>query len=448
MKRFLSAILALTMVLSLTACGDKNESSSEVSESVPVESGDAVQESNTLSNPVKFNAEGDIDMEAALAYQTDYDAFVAAMEAKEVDLSKPVSENALKNENTMEVFNYLKSIYGKQIMTCQQQMDLSNIYEDKIFYGATKDLPAMKGFDFIFCTGSYVDEGMVDSAIDWSKNSGGLVTFTWHWNVPRDIDNPDMGWAFYQEEIINWNPKNAVTPGTKEYEVVIHDIDLIASKLQKMESEGVTVLFRPLHEASGAWFWWGLQPEDKMAIKEGTYEDTFQKLWYLIYDRIENYHKLTNVIWVWNGQSKYCTVNPNTYDIAGVDYYANSEDHSPCINKYNELASYTYEGKMLALSECGYMPDPQQCVDENIMWLYYMIWNGEFIYECSGSGGAITDFDGTPSPNTERLTNEMIQEYYANEATISWTDLPAFRHGVHEIPQKITVWEYFKTPTD
>ena len=52
-------------------------------------------------------------------------------------------------------------------------------------------LTAMKGFDFIFSTGSYTSDDMTDMAIEWSKNSGGLCAFTWHWNVPKDIDNPD-----------------------------------------------------------------------------------------------------------------------------------------------------------------------------------------------------------------------------------------------------------------
>jgi mannan endo-1,4-beta-mannosidase len=211
-----------------------------------------------------------------------------------------------------------------------------------------------------------------------------------------------------------------------------------------MESEGITVLFRPFHEASGSWFWWGIQPDDKDALKDGSYE-TFQRLWYMMYDRLENYHKLSNIIWVWNGQSKYCAVDPNTYDIAGIDFYASTEDHSSVSGSYKTLASYTYEGKMLALSECGYMPDPQQCADDGVMWLYYMIWNGDFVYESGDSGTAVTDFDGTPSPNTERMTNEMLQEYFANEYFISWNDLPEFRFGTHEIPEKIRVWEYFKS---
>ena len=308
MKKFLSIMLAAAMALSLTACNNSSASSESSGSSAaesPADSGAAASTAESqapaesgdgqlLSNPIALNSEGDIDMDTALAYETDYEAMKAYFESREVDPTKPVSENAQTNEKTMEVWNYLRSVYGKQVITCQQMMG-NECYEDLVFYTATNDLTAMKGYDFIFCTGSYHSDDMIDEAIEWSKESGGLCAFTWHWNVPKDIDNPEGGYAFYTSEITNFSQVNAVTPGTKEYKTIIHDIDLIATKIQRMESEGVTILFRPLHEASGAWFWWGLQGRDSAT------NEVFQKLWYMIYDRLENYHKLTNIIWVWNG---------------------------------------------------------------------------------------------------------------------------------------------------
>lgn len=444
MKRILCAILAAAMIFSVTACSQKTqpengETPADTSASAEDTPASPDGETPALSNPVKMTEDGDIDMTAALAYETDFDALKAELASREVDLDNPVSLNARNNPATMEVWSYLKSFYGEKMMAAQQQMNINKHYEDKVYYNATEDLPAMKGFDFIFCTGSYFNRDMIDGAIDWAKNSGGLVTFTWHWNVPRDIDDSSKGWAFYQEDIINFDPLKATTPGTKEYEVAVHDIDFIASLLQEMESQGITVLFRPFHEASGAWFWWGLQPEDKKLIKEGTYPETYQRLYYMMFDRLENYHKLTNLIWVWNGQSKYCTVDPNAYDIAGIDFYATEEDHSPASAKYDELASYTYEGKMLALSECGYIPDPQQCKDEGKVWLYYMPWNDEFVYLNS-----TIDMNETAYPNPERMTNELLQEYFSNENLVSWNDLPEFSFGTHKLPEKLTIWLYEK----
>ncbi len=468
MKKFLSIMLAATMALSLTACNNSSASSESSGSSAaesPADSGAAASTAESqataesgdgqlLSNPIALNSEGDIDMDTALAYETDYEAMKAYFESREVDPTKPVSENAQTNEKTMEVWNYLRSVYGKQVITCQQMMG-NECYEDLVFYNATNDLTAMKGYDFIFCTGSYHSDDMIDEAIEWSKESGGLCAFTWHWNVPKDIDNPEGGYAFYTSEITNFSQVNAVTPGTKEYETVIHDIDLIATKIQRMESEGVTILFRPLHEASGAWFWWGLQGRDSAT------NEVFQKLWYMIYDRLENYHKLTNIIWVWNGQNPHTAIHPNAFDIEGIDRYYDQEDisaealstyYEKCYgelagyDKYcAELAGMESTGKMMALTECGYIPDPEGIKAANTMWLYYMVWNGDFIYETDAAGKAMVDLNGTPHPNPKKgITNEMLAEYFSNDLYITHNKLPEFSFGVREIPQQIKNWEYFR----
>lgn len=468
MKKFLSIMLAAAMALSLTACNNSSTSSESSGSSAaesPADSGAAASTAESqapaesgdgqlLSNPIALNSEGDIDMDTALAYETDYEAMKAYFESREVDPTKPVSENAQTNEKTMEVWNYLRSVYGKQVITCQQMMG-NECYEDLVFYNATNDLTAMKGYDFIFCTGSYHSDDMIDEAIEWSKESGGLCAFTWHWNVPKDIDNPEGGYAFYTSEITNFSQVNAVTPGTKEYETVIHDIDLIATKIQRMESEGVTILFRPLHEASGAWFWWGLQGRDSAT------NEVFQKLWYMIYDRLENYHKLTNIIWVWNGQNPHTAIHPNAFDIEGIDRYYDQEDisaealstyYEKCYgelagyDKYcAELAGMDSTGKMMALTECGYIPDPEGIKAANTMWLYYMVWNGDFIYETDAAGKAMVDLNGTPHPNPKKgITNEMLAEYFSNDLYITHNKLPEFSFGVREIPQQIKNWEYFR----
>lgn len=468
MKKFLSIMLAAAMALSLTACNNSSASSESSGSSAaesPADSGAAASTAESqapaesgdgqlLSNPIALNSEGDIDMDTALAYETDYEAMKAYFESREVDPTKPVSENAQTNEKTMEVWNYLRSVYGKQVITCQQMMG-NECYEDLVFYNATNDLTAMKGYDFIFCTGSYHSDDMIDEAIEWSKESGGLCAFTWHWNVPKDINNPDGGYAFYTSEITNFSQVNAVTPGTKEYETVIHDIDLIATKIQRMESEGVTILFRPLHEASGAWFWWGLQGRDSAT------NEVFQKLWYMIYDRLENYHKLTNIIWVWNGQNPHTAIHPNAFDIEGIDRYYDQEDisaealstyYEKCYgelagyDKYcAELAGMESTGKMMALTECGYIPDPEGIKAANTMWLYYMVWNGDFIYETDAAGKAMVDLNGTPHPNPKKgITNEMLAEYFSNDLYITHNKLPEFSFGVREIPQQIKNWEYFR----
>lgn len=60
-------------------------------------------------------------------------------------------------------------------------------------------------------------------------------------------------------------------------------------QLKRLQSKRIPILFRFLHEADGGWFWWGAQGPEAAV-----------KLYRLGYDRLTNYHKINNIIWVWN----------------------------------------------------------------------------------------------------------------------------------------------------
>ena len=380
---------------------------------------------SALSKPVAVKENGDVDMSVALAYETDVDALLAKLAEKPVDPTKPVSENT--NEKTLAVFNYLRENYGTNTFIAQQ-MYSEQQYEDTVYYSITGDLPAIKGFDMLHVTGNN-DASQVDEAIEWHTYSGGLVTFTWHWFVPRDINNPNSGTAFYTDEITNFSLVNAVTPGTAEYEQVIHDIDEVAIQLQRLEAAGVPVLWRPLHEAAGGWFWWG------KASRDAEITESYKKLWYIVFDRLENYHKLTNLIWVWNGQNSLLSVDPNTYDISGIDIYPASQTHAAQITDFNNLSKYTYEGKMIAMTECGYFPDIEDMKERGAMWLYSMPWYGDFVFAGKGNSPDL-NLDSMPSINTERMSEEFLKGLFASDNVITWSKLPDWEGTERNLPEK------------
>lgn len=419
LKKITALFLAAAM---LAACNTGDKTDTETQQPSDVQNTDTAPR----SNPVAVDENGNVDMEVALAYETDFDALLKSLDEKVISADDTVSDNT--NEKTKKVFDWLKENYGTSLITAQQMLNQKQT-EDVLYYMETGDLPAMKGFDFIDVTVSEPENrsAWTDMAIEWHNKSNGLVTFCWHWRVPCDInqDENSSAYAFYSDEISNFSLKNAVTPGTKEYETVIEDIDTVAIELQKLEAADVPVLWRPLHEASGAWFWWGVKDRE---TAQGEY---YQKLWYMIYDRLENYHKLTNLIWVWNGQSKHATVHPATYDIAGTDVYPSSVDHSVQEGKFNQLSGISEEGKMLALTEVGYIPDPDElAASETVDWLYYMPWYGEFVYK-------ETNIYGIPKINEERLTSDFLKNLFAHENVTTWSELPDWGGTTREIPDSV-----------
>ena len=64
-------------------------------------------------------------------------------------------------------------------------------------------------------------------------------------------------------------------------------MDIIANELLKFYNAGIPVLWRPLHEASGGWFWWGAKGKD-----------AYQELWKIMFNRFTYKYGLHNLIWV------------------------------------------------------------------------------------------------------------------------------------------------------
>ncbi|KAI9146822.1 Mannan endo-1,4-beta-mannosidase man26A [Paramyrothecium foliicola] len=69
----------------------------------------------------------------------------------------------------------------------------------------------------------------------------------------------------------------------------------------------------------------------------------------------------------------------NKCDIVTVDVYANAGDHSVSKSHLDALYGVTVDQRILALGEVGVIPDPERQAFDNVLWAYWMIWNGNFI---------------------------------------------------------------------
>ena len=114
MRKILSSILAVAMIISMCACNGDTTSGGSGNTSVGSENSTPSEPNKKpLSNPVAVDENGEVDMKVALSYETDFDALLKDLESREPDGSKPVSKNT--NPETLALFNYLKENYGKNV---------------------------------------------------------------------------------------------------------------------------------------------------------------------------------------------------------------------------------------------------------------------------------------------------------------------------------------------
>ena len=352
-----------------------------------------------------------------MCYTTDITALLKKLDNASVQADRLVTDSP--TPNTKRLFEFLRSVKGRKYISGQQYLFQQEL-EDVVYYHVTGKLPAIRGYDLMGISGLGGGYDQIQRAKDWAVKCGGILTLCWHWYAPDDMNEPDKNGAFYYKTTdydrkTSFDMIRAVEDGTPENEFIIREIDLVAKVLKELEQEDIPVLWRPLHEANGNWFWWGNRGEESI--------EAYKKLWYIMFDRLMNLHGLKNLIWVWNGQAKCMAVHPNTYDIVGEDIYPETPNHLSQIDKYNEVTSYTY-GKLATLSECGSIPDPDEMQKDGADWLWWLPWWGSFVYEPGERGRPVLDERGYPRINPKYMDEEFLRRVMGDERVITLEDIP------------------------
>lgn len=303
-----------------------------------------------------------------------YDIDYLKLQKTKASPRKEVSDKLVNPNATSEakaLMKYLAKSYGKEMISGQQGLD--NV--DWLFK-VTGKKPAIVGFDLIEYTPSRVEHGSqsyeIESAMNWYKQ-GGIVSFLWHWNAPKGlIDEPGKEWwrGFYTDSVTFDLEYALAHLESEDYKLLLRDMDVIAEHLTRLQDKGIPVLFRPLHEAEGGWFWWGAKGPEPA-----------KQLYRTLYDRLVNMHKLNNLIWIWNSESPDWYPGDDVVDIISVDSYPEAGDHSPISNRYDNLAALVENKKIVALTENGSIPDPDLMAQYGANWGWFSTWTGEYLMD-------------------------------------------------------------------
>ncbi len=181
-------------------------------------------------------------------------------------------------------------------------------------------------------------------ALHWRH--GGIVTASMH---PR---NP---WRRSEAHDRRTGPlAHLFSEGTSAQKQWQTDLERVADGLEQLRDHGVIVLWRPLHEMNGDWFWWG-----KSDDRQGLQPEEFVELWKEMFDYFTYKRKLDNLIWVYSvavqtGEEIAPVLDyypgDAMVDIVGMDAYDDRFDNLDAFGSYTQLSRLN---KPMGLTEVG-----------------------------------------------------------------------------------------------
>lgn len=173
---------------------------------------------------------------------------------------------------------------------------------------------------------------------------GGMITISWH------MDNFATGGDSWDTD---GRTVSKILPGGPLHADYVAKLDLFAQFLKDLK--GIPVIFRPFHEHTGSWFWWG---ENHCTIAE------YKRLWHFTVNYFRDNRKIHNLLYaystdVFDTKEEYLERYPGDeyVDILAFDDYQSIKtlgQTQELANRLEIVGSLAAErNKVAALSETG-----------------------------------------------------------------------------------------------
>ncbi|RYG27014.1 hypothetical protein EON82_01055 [bacterium] len=319
----------------------------------------------------------------------------------------PVTPNA-----TPEARALLKMLYrisGKHTVMGQHNYPNEQGFNTNVMAIFSGKTPAMYGTDLGFAAAGDKDSAYVrhEMVAELTKRfrAGQMITICWH-EVPPTMDEPVTFRGQIQSRITDAQFNDLLTPGTPINKHWYAQLDAVAEYLKELQDAHVPVLWRPLHEINGDWFWWnGVRGDETHGTKQ---------LFRMMFDRLVKFHGLRNLLWVWNPD------RPSRADRQFVDYFPGLEYVDVlALDCYGSFEQSYYDdlnalsgGKPMAISETTNAPALPLYASEP-KWAYVMRWAMD-----KGPGTRMIESLKNPPATPSRGPNRAEVQAMANDPRI------------------------------
>jgi mannan endo-1,4-beta-mannosidase len=284
---------------------------------------------------------------------------------------EPVNPNATPEARAL--LKTLCAVSGKGTLSGQHNFPNRRSQDSDRVSAITGKYPAIWGSDFGFTGGN--DGNSIEARpriIEEAKKqyaAGSIIYLCWHMLRPTDDEPgiPDVSWrGSVQAKLTDEQWEELITSDTPLHKRWEKYMDTAAEFLKQLQDAHIPVLWRPMHENNGGFFWWGGRPGPS-----GT-----AQLYREVYSRMVNVHHLDNLIWVWNqngpapaGEFAKYFPGQKYADVISYDNYRELGDRY-----YYEIMALA-DGKPVALGEVGAVP-PAEVLKAQPKWAFFMLWAG------------------------------------------------------------------------
>ena len=195
-------------------------------------------------------------------------------------------------------------------------------------------------------------------------NRGGIITISWHPRNPlTTIEGGGNAGQKFPEgtawDVTDTTVVKNILPGGSQYEKFqtwMQRVSDFLASLTTADGKKIPIIFRPWHENTGSWFWWG----EKLCTA-----DEYKQLWNMLQDKLTQ-DGFDNLLWAYSPgmaanltEEKYLERYPgdDRIELVGIDGYqwGTKEDFVSQLDA--NLAMLTKfaadRGKVAALTECG-----------------------------------------------------------------------------------------------
>ena len=317
---------------------------------------------------------------------------------------------------------------------------------------ATGDYPAVAGFELGEIEAGKersldsVSFAQITEQVKFFHRQNGIITVSWHAINPitsqwthraKSPNGPGSAWDIrkftsgrYQEpeSVPNFeikadslNAVKSILPGGENHAMFNGWLDILANYFKTWTDDNgklIPFIFRPWHEHSGSFFWWG---------RERCTDEEFAALWKYTVNYLRN-KGLNNILYAYNTDKVYSFedfmrgyAGDEYFDMLSIDWYGQGPEFNVLIDSALNFGSkYAGEkGKLFALSECNNISQDMVDILKKYKVSYFLTWR----HSPPRSGV-------TSNPMLERRREEManqLKQMYADPHTLFLRDIQGIK---------------------